>query len=248
MSVSAINLKGSSLKLHIWRSTEGTGCTTKNLSYFPNSINTINFKRSIPELRKPDLELDPIQVPWKSMEPLSRIVKREGLGLCPCLVLDMYFSMVHIFPIYNANFSLNFFFLCLEYYLLLMSIKSILVLSYSSSLCVSASANFPLNCYPPFEGKVVTICSTFGHKLHFRYSFRRRKHILFLFWNITSIGPMTLTRANDKSSSVSQVSGTRHGAEDMGIAGQFLFHASPVVQRPAGESSEQQGYGILSSG
>lgn len=127
------------------------------------------------------MELDPIQVPWKPIEPLSMIVKREGLGLCPCLVLDTYFSMVHIFPLYNANFSLNFFFLCFEYYSLLMSIKSILVLSYSLSLCVNISANFPLHCYPLFEGKVAIICSTFGHKLHFRHSFRRRKRILFLF-------------------------------------------------------------------
>jgi len=36
---------------------------TKNLSYFPNSRNPINFKKNIPELRKPDLELNPIQVP-----------------------------------------------------------------------------------------------------------------------------------------------------------------------------------------
>lgn len=100
-------------------------------SYFPNSRNTINSKRSNHELRKPNLELDAIQVPWKSTEPLSMIAKWEGLGLCPRLVLDVYFSMVCIFPIYNAIFfPLNFFFLCSQYYLLLVSMKSILLSSY----------------------------------------------------------------------------------------------------------------------
>ena len=107
------------------------------------------------------------------------IIKWEELGLCPCLVLDMYFSMVDLFPIYNANFLPNFFFLCLKNYLLSMSIISILVLSYPLSLCISTWANFPLNCHPGFKEKVAIICSTFGHRLHFRQSFRIRKHFLF---------------------------------------------------------------------
>lgn len=37
------------------------------------------------------------------------MIVKYGLGLCPCLVLDMHFSRVHIFPIHNANFSPNFF-------------------------------------------------------------------------------------------------------------------------------------------
>lgn len=159
----------------------------------------------------------------------------------------MYFSTVHIFPTYNANFSPNFFFLCLEYYFLLMSIKSILVLSYPLSLCISTSANFPLNFHPVFEGKVAVICSTLGHKLHFRQSFRRRKHFLFcsetlqLLDSLLLLWPMTNPPLSVRSM------GPDLDAEDMGIAEDLLFHARLLVQRPVGESAEQQVNGILSS-
>lgn len=182
------------------------------------------------------------------MEPLSTIVKWEGLGLCSCLVLDRYFSMVHIFPIYNANFSLNFFFLCLEYYLLLMSIKSILVLSYPLSLCRKTSANFPLNCYPVFKGKVAITCFTFGHKLHFRQSFRRKKHFLFCSKTLQLLDPLLLLGPVTNPPLSVKSMGPNMDAEDMGIAKKLLFHARLLVQRPVGESAEWQVNGILSSG
>lgn len=49
---------------------QGQDLYYQNLSNFPSSSNIINLKRSIHELRKQDLELDLIQVLWKSMETL----------------------------------------------------------------------------------------------------------------------------------------------------------------------------------
>lgn len=47
-----------------------------------------------------------------------------------------------------------------------MSIKSILSLSYTLSFCMSTSANFPLNCYPVFKGKVAYFFPPLDTKLH----------------------------------------------------------------------------------
>lgn len=123
-----------------------------------------------------------------------------------------------------------------------MSIKSILVLSYPFSLCTSTLANFPLNCYPVLKGRAAILCSTSGHKLHVRQSFRRAKPKLIfskpsqLLDSSFLLGPMTNPPLSVRSVEPDI------DAEDVGIAEEVLVHLRLLVQRPVGKSASKYNF------